>query len=270
MRFAISNISLPARNHYDEMRRLRDIGFQALEIAPSKIWEDTHRISFAQVEGFRKQVEEAGLAIVGLHSLFFDQPGLGLFRGGEIRKKTLSFLVHLSKLCSDVGGKTLVYGSPKARQRNDLSVQDADEEAVAFFSELCEAVEAHGTCFMIEALGKSETDYVNSVLHALQITTEVNRRELRCHIDAKSVTEAGEATAAVFGKAGPMLAHYHANDPGLGVLGYTGEVDHARLGHLLRRIGYRGYVSAEQRLLDFDDPYAAIRQSYALMERCYG
>ena len=56
---------------------------------------------------------------------------------------------------------------------------------------------------------------------------------------------------------------------GLGVLGSTGQVDHAALGAMLREIGYDGYVSVEQRLESGADPLADIARSAKHMKECY-
>ena len=73
------------------------MGFLGLEVAPSRVWKNTWQgLSPKSVERFRIEVENAGLSIVGLHSLFYDKPELGLFRDTETRRLTLDFMVHLS------------------------------------------------------------------------------------------------------------------------------------------------------------------------------
>ena len=107
---AISNIALPAYDHAAELGRLRDLGMEGLEVAPSRVWRDTwHGLTAADVSAYRHAVETAGLRVVGLHSLFFDQPDLGLFKAPEIRRQSLDFLEHLSAVCRDLGGRTLIY-----------------------------------------------------------------------------------------------------------------------------------------------------------------
>ena len=145
----------------------------------------------------------------------------------------------------------------------------ADLETVAFFSELAVAIENHNTSFVIEALGKNETDYIDSLKHALSITNKVNRKELMSHVDAKAVFDANEAKSDIFDKVKSTLKHCHANDPGLGILGETGKVDHALFSNLLKEIGYQGYVTAEQRMVNPDDLITPLKRSYMLMEKFY-
>lgn len=251
------------------MSALRDIGFHGVEVAVSRVWRESDKISFSQVEKYRRQVEGANLKVLGLHSLFFDQPDLGLFRESNVRRKTLDFLIHLSKICADLGGRTLVYGSPPARKRNELSVEEADRQTILFFQDLSLEIESHKTCFVLEALGEKETDYIHSARHALQISKAVNREELKCHLDAKAVIDAKEDRIEIFEEISPSLVHFHANDPGLGVLGDTSEVNHSLLGELLKKINYTGYVSIEQRMLDLDNPLDPIRKSYSILKESY-
>ena len=269
MKHAISNIALPPFHHERELNQLGELGFSGLEVAPSRVWENSARVKPAEVAQYRKRVEAAGLKVLGIHSLFFDQPDLGLFKGREVRERTLDFLTHLSQLCADLGGRTLVYGSPRARRRNGLPLEEADREAESFFEELCGRINGHGTCFVIEALGPTESDYIHSVRHALRITQKVRHPALQSHLDAKAVTEADEATSQVFREVAPTLAHFHVNDPGLGVPGETGKVDHQLLGRLLHEIDYQGYVSIEMRMVNPEEPMKPIRQGLALLKRCY-
>ena len=269
MKYGISNIALPQYDHRAELFKLREMGFEGLEVAPSRVWNDTLHVSFSDVQYYRRLVEKAGLTIIGLHSLFFDQPELGLFRGQEVTKKTLNFLVSLSKICSDLGGKILVFGSPEARKKDDLTLEKADKESISFFTDLAIAIESHETCFCIEPLRPDESDYIHTVMHALKLTQIVNRKTLKSQIDAKAISKANEANTSVFQNVRPTLVHFHANDPGLGVLGETGEVNHQLLGRLLNKIGYQGYVSIEQRMIDELDLLTPIKKSFEVLKECY-
>ena len=268
MNIAISNIALPS-NHINELYELREIGFQGLEVAPSKVWDNVRDVKPKQVNAYRKEVENAGLKVIGMHSLFYDQPNLGLFRGSRVRKDTINFLKHLSKICSDLGGKFLVFGSPQARKRNKLSIKSADSETISFFSELSDYIEKDNTCVVIEALGTTETDYIHSVLHALKIINTVNRNELQMHLDAKAVFDASEAKIEIFNKVRSKLQHVHINHPGLEMLRNNGKVDHKIFSSLLRDIGYNKFLSLEQKMVNLEYPMVPIKKSYKIIESNY-
>jgi len=268
MKFAVSNIALPAFNHGGELTQLAEMGIDAVEIAPSRIWHDTWKgLKPGEVSDYRRLIEEAGLCVVGLHSLFFDQPELGLFKEPQKRADSLDFLEHLSGVCRDLGGRTLIYGG--GRKRGDLPVDEARAEAVAFFGELTNRIEGHGTCFCFEPLGPKDSDFINSALESLDIVNELASPALAVQLDAKALIDNDEANIETFQAVQPVLVHFHANEPGLGILGFGGTVDHAALGAMLRDIGYTGYVSIEQRLIDETDPLAAVRQSARHLKECY-
>ena len=270
MRLATSNIALPAFAHIDALAHLPKMGFTGLEVAPSRVWRDTwHGLGRAAVDAYRKAVEAAGLTVIGLHSLFFDHPDLGMFRGAEIRRRTLDFLVHLSGLCRDLGGKTLIYGSRTARTRGALTPAEAHAEAVDFMGELCRRIDGHGTCFCFEPLEKEVADFINSAYESLAVVEDVNDPGVGVQLDAKALVANGEAGPETFAAVRHHLVHFHANEPGLGVLGASGTVDHAAFGGCLRDVGYDGYVSNEQ-IMVAGDPFRGLARSATVLKACYG
>lgn len=268
MKFAVSNIALTAYDHEEELDHLAGLGLAGLEVAPSRVWRDTWGgLGAARVEAYRRRVEAAGLTVTGLHSLFFDHPDLGLFRQPEVRARTLDFMEHLSAVCRDLGGRTLVYGG--GRKRGDVPLEDAVRETATFMGELSNRIEAHGTHFCFEPLGPNDTDFIHSAFESLEIVKAVDHPCLKVQLDAKALVANGEAAPETFSAVAGHLIHYHANEPDLGPLGTSGAVDHAALGQMLRDIGYDGYVSIEQRMIDAADPLAGVRQSADHLKECY-
>ena len=74
MKIAVSNIALPSYNHINELYDLREMGFRGLEVAPSKVWNKVNDVTPKQVSNYRKQVENSGLKVIGIHSLFLQIP----------------------------------------------------------------------------------------------------------------------------------------------------------------------------------------------------
>lgn len=269
MKLSASNIALPAYDHAHYFPQLEEMGLAGVEVAPSRVWRETwSALKSAEVSRYRKSVENAGLTVVGLHSLFFDHPELGLFRGPEVSRLTLGYLVHLSGVCRDLGGKTLIFGSPTARRRGNLSLIEAEAEVIDFFGTLCSQISHHGTCFCLEPLAAKESDFVNSARDAIRIANAVNDQAFQVQLDAKALTAAGEMNQEIFSQAGLKLVHYHANEPDFGVLG-SGAVDHEEIASLLHSVNYNGFVSLEQRMLDVNEPLNAICMSVAIMKEVY-
>lgn len=269
MRLAVSNIGLPPFEHGRHLDALAGLGLTGLEVAPSRVWRDTwHGLAAAQVETYRRRAESAGLSVVGLHSLFFDHPELGLFKSAEIRTRTLDFLTHLSALCRDLGGRTLVYGG--GRRRGDAGAVEAAAELRVFLADLLPRIEGHGTKLCFEPLGPRDSDFLNTAAECLAVVDEFHHPALGLQLDAKALVENDEAHAATFQAVQGRLDHFHANEPGLAMLGSSGTVDHAALGAHLRTIGYGGWVSIEQRMFDEALALEHVSQSAATLRSCYG
>lgn len=268
MKAAISNIALPAYDHAGLLPEVAAIGYMGIEVAPSRVWQDTwHGLKNADVAAYRKAVEDAGLGVVGLHSLVFDHPELQLFGDVESVTATLEFMAHLSGLCRDLGGRTLIWGG--GRRRGDVSAEDAFKRAVDFMGALCDRTSGDGTVFCFEPLGPKDSDFVNGLSEAIAITDSVGRANLRLQIDAKALVENGEVEQGVFDAARDQLVHVHANEPGLDVLGRSGTIDHARIGAMLANIDYAGYVSAEQRMLSETAYMDDVRESFETLKQHY-
>ena len=268
MKIAVSNIALTAFHHARELARLPALGIEGVEVAPSRVWRDTWRgLTNAAVARYRKAIDDAGLRVIGLHSLFFDQSRLGLFKAPMERAETMDFLEHLSKACRDLGGRTLIWGG--GRKCGSVPAAAARAEAIAFMGELARRVEGHGTCFCFEPLGPNDSDFINSARDSLAIVEAVASPVLKVQLDAKALVENQEATIDVFKAVRPMLVHFHANQPGLCPLANGGLVDHAAMGVMLRQIGYDGYVSIEQKMMNKTDPLADVEKSARLVKECY-
>jgi sugar phosphate isomerase/epimerase len=265
---AISNIALSAYDHADELPHIAALGYRGLEVAPSRVWHDTWKgLAASDVEAYRRLVEGAGLSILGLHSLVFDHPECQLFGDADARTATMEFMVHLSGVCRDLGGRTLIWGG--GRNRGAVARPDAVKIAVAFMQTLTERTADHGTCFCFEALGPSGSDFINSTDEALSIMRAVDHPGLRMHLDVKAMVENDDVHDEVVDRALPYLEHVHVNADGLGVLTADAGIDHARIGKMLAERGYRRYITAEQRMLDAADPLAAAAQSFSILDEYY-
>tara|TARA_R110000787_G_scaffold89306_1_gene189133 strand:- start:1843 stop:2517 length:675 start_codon:yes stop_codon:yes gene_type:complete len=220
------------------------------------------------VTNYRRHVEAAGLEVLGLHSLLFDQKDMGLFADANARAQVLDFMTHLSAVCRDLGGHTLIWGA--GRWRHGRSIAEAKAYAIDFFQDLDARVRNHGTCFCFEPLGPNDSDFLNSVIDAEKLVEALAVPSVGLHLDAKGIAENAEMTADIAALAKPYLKHVHVNEPGLGVLGNTGEIDHATFAAILNDIGYDGFISIEQRMVDPADALGPVRQSAAYLTSVYG
>lgn len=272
--FSMSTIALPPEDHGPVLHDLAGFGIAGLEVAPTRAWSDVgpDAPTAAAVERYRRHVEAASLRVVGLHSLFYgarETDGMSLLAEGERRAATLAYLDHLAAVCRDLGGRTLVFGSPPARRRGDLTADAARDRVVAFFGDLCARISGYGVCYCLEPLGPDETDFCNRLTESVAIARAVGHPALRCQVDAKALAANGEAALPSVREAGDLLVHCHANEPGLAPLAADGPVAHEALGSALRDIGYDGWVSLEMREPADGDLRGALARSSAVLKEAY-
>src|SRR5208283_2125884 len=147
MKIAASNLIFPAFKHIDLLPVLPELGIEGLEVAPAHTWLDPwDGVPSAEVRAYRKAAKAAGLKITGLHCLLSGRPDLGLFDLPGMGGRTINYVVQLSAICRDLGGKTLILG-PRWRRR--LTDRTAWLQGRAFLELLLERIETHGTvlCF---------------------------------------------------------------------------------------------------------------------------
>jgi D-psicose/D-tagatose/L-ribulose 3-epimerase len=237
VRLGISNLAWRREEDAELVSELGGLGVDALEVAPTKLWDEPLAVPAETLAAYRGEV---GLPIVALQALLFGHPELRLFDAS--RDATLAHLRGMCDVAAGLGAGVLVFGSPRNRQRGALAPDEACELAVAFFRELGAYAAERSVCVCVEPLpAELDTDFVNTAAEAAELVRAVDSPGIGLHLDSSSLHLNGEDPLEAIG---PGLRHFHASDVGYDVLGTTG-VDHARCAEALRRAGYEGVVSAE-------------------------
>ena len=78
MRYAICNETFEGWDHADVCRVVADAGYQGLEVAPFTLAPRLADFTSERRHTYRKQAEEHGLAVVGLHWLLARTEGMQL------------------------------------------------------------------------------------------------------------------------------------------------------------------------------------------------
>jgi sugar phosphate isomerase/epimerase len=153
-------------------------------------------------------------------------------------------------LCHDLGGEVMVFGSPGNRSMGGLRREKARSIALGLFRELGARAGRRGVYFCIEPLGRTETDFINTVAEAYSFLEEAGHPEgLGLHIDVKGLIDEGEADAPYITDMFRVAKHVHISEPGLRPVG-TGLYDHAVVAGKIRESGYGRFASIEMRRTD--------------------
>ncbi|MEA1952027.1 MAG: sugar phosphate isomerase/epimerase family protein [Planctomycetota bacterium] len=223
-----------------------ECGYTGIEIAPFTIANIVTDITAAQREEVRREVDKAGLTVVGLHWLLAKTEGFYLTSpDAEIRKKTADYFAALAQCCADVGGKVMVLGSPQ--QRNLLpgvTLEEATGYAAEVVESLVPVLEKMGVTLALEPLGPTEGDFLNTAAEGVALAERIGSPHVRLHLDVKAMSSEAMPAADVIRQNGDILAHFHANDPNLQGPGF-GDEDFVPIFEALGQIDYQGWVSVE-------------------------
>ncbi|MCE9607390.1 MAG: sugar phosphate isomerase/epimerase [Planctomycetia bacterium] len=246
MKFAICNETFQDMPFEQAFAFARDCGYTGIEIAPFTMALDARDISAAKRVEVRRQAEAAGLDVIGLHWLLAKTTGYYLTTHDEaVRRKTSDYLIELARLCRDLGGSLMVFGSPL--QRNVLPGVSM-EQALGFAAETIErampTLEEFDVTLAIEPLGPSDGNFLNTAAEGVRLCEMIGSSHCRLHLDCKAMSSEAIPIPDLVRKYRREMVHFHANDPNLRGPG-MGALDFVPIFEALAEIDYRGWVSVE-------------------------
>lgn len=270
MKFAICNETYQETPWPEVCRSIAAIGYDGVELAPFTFAPDVGEISAERRREIARVAADAGLEIVGLHWLLVSPPGLHVTTADEsVRARTIDYLRALADFCADVGGRVMIFGSPKQRW-----VEEGTEPAVAWgrardgFRACLPALAARDVTLCMEALPAPESNFIRTSDEAAEMVREIDHPNFRLMLDVKSMCAEARPPEQTIRRHGSLVVHFHANDanrrgPGMG------DTDFRPIAAALRDIGYQGYVSVE--VFDYQPNAETIaRESLRYLRETFG
>ena len=246
MKFAICNETFQDWPFDKAFAFARQCGYAGIEFAPFTIHKNAYEIAADRRREIRQQAEDAGLEVVGLHWLLAFTEGYYLTSPeADVRDRTTRYLGELARMCRDLGGKVLVLGSPK--QRNLLPGVTHDQ-ALEYAAEVLRGavptLRDCGVVLAVEPLGPQEGDFLLTAESGIRLVQMVDSPCCRLHLDVKAMSTESKPIPQIIRDNGPLLKHFHANDPNRRGPG-MGQVPLEPIFEALGEIDYRGWVSVE-------------------------
>jgi sugar phosphate isomerase/epimerase len=266
MKYAICNETFGDWPREKAFAFASDCGYTGVEIAPFTLGSEATAITPALREQVRYEAERAGLEVIGLHWLLAKTEGYHLTSSDEeVQKHTSGYLVALAKLCRDLGGQIMVFGSPPQRNREaGMPLELATDNAVAVLTAALPALEDLGVTLALEPLAPKETDFLTTAAETVALIERLDSTACRLHLDVKAMASETESAADLIRRYAAYLVHFHANDPNLQGPGF-GEEDFAPIFAAFRQIDYSGWVSVE--VFDYEPGIERlVRESVTYME----
>src|SRR4051812_4399458 len=117
MRYAICNETFEGWDHSRVCATAARLGYTGLEVAPFTLAPRVTDVSPDQRRTLRRQADDAGIPIIGLHWLLAKTEGFMVTApDAEVRRRTADYLGALAGCCRDLGGDLMVFGSPQQRR----------------------------------------------------------------------------------------------------------------------------------------------------------
>src|SRR5689334_19881455 len=163
MRLAISNIAWNKNEEKEIALLLKKYKVNAVEVAPTMIWKEPTKVLVKSIKKYRKFWNDHGIEIVSIQALLFGHPELKIFENADNRKKTLTYIKKMIRVCALLGVEDIVFGSPGNRDTGKLHIDQAMEIAQKFFYQVGEAAQKYGVYFCIEPVPQEYgTNFINN------------------------------------------------------------------------------------------------------------
>ena len=244
-----------------------EAGYTGIEIAPFTLARYASDVSPQRRGEMRRQIEAAGLEMVGLHWLLAKTEGIYLTSPEKsVRLRTADYLAELARLCADLGGTILVLGSPQQRNLlRGVTKPQGMQYAADVISMAVPTLEKCGVTLAVEPLGPSEGDFLLTAAEGRELIEMIGSPRARLHLDCKAMSSESLPIPEIIKANRDLLVHFHANDPNRQGPG-MGQLDFVPIFQALKEIGWRGWVSVE--VFDYSPGIERlVRESFENMRR---
>jgi sugar phosphate isomerase/epimerase len=269
MKFAICNEIFQGWNLEDTLAYAAKAGYDAVEIAPFTIAKRVTDIPAGERQKIRATAAQNGIGISGIHWVLAQTEGLHLAHPDTaVRAETSAYLRELVDFCADLGGRIVVFGSPKQRNIPDgVTPREALEWATGAFREPVRRAENRGVTICFEPLAATETNFINTAAEAIQFVQQFSSPHFKIILDVKAMCAEPKPIPQIIRDSWPHFAYFHANDKNLKGPGF-GQVDFKPIAAALKESGYDGFVSVE--VFNYDEgPEVIATKSLEYLKRTF-
>ncbi len=268
MKLAFSNVAWAADEDHEVLGLLRAHQVQGIEVAPTRLWPGWDGATPEAATAFASAMQTAGFQTPSVQSLLFGRPDLQVFGAAQQQSDLIAHLARVARLAAAMQAKVLVFGSPKNRDRGDLTPAQAMQHAIHFFRQVGQVCADAGVTLAIEANPSYyNCNFVTCWQEAEELVRACNHPGIGLHLDTACTLLAGDDPVAAVPQVADILVHVHVSEPDLGPFD-SPRTDHAAVGDALRAVNYVGWCSVEMRRTG--TAWASIQEAAQLAHRCYG
>lgn len=240
MKLAISNIAWVVDQDEQMYRVMKEIGYEGLEIAPTRIFPQNPYENLEAASKWQQELEKQyGFQVPSMQSIWFGREEK-IFGSEQEREVLSAYTKKAIDFASAIGCKNLVFGCPRNRAVPDGM---SKELAIPFFKKLSVYAEQKGTKIGMEANPPIyNTNYVNDTKSALELMEQIEVSGFGLNLDVGTMICNHEAVEILEGHANG-ISHVHISEPGLKPIEKRSL--HNELAAFLKENKYAGFVSIE-------------------------
>lgn len=264
MKLAISNIAWTEEQDAKMYHKMRNLGYEGLEIAPTRIFPQNPYDNLEQAAKWQQELaDEYGLCVPSIQSIWFGRQEK-IFGSEQERELLLSYTKKAIDFAAAIGCKNLVFGCPRNRA---VPEGISEKKAIPFFKELGAYAAVKGTAVGMEANPPIyNTNYINDTKSALELVKQVEEKGFGLNLDVGTMICNQESVEVLEGKAAE-ISHVHISEPGLKPI--EKRSFHKELAAFLKENSYSGFVSIEMGKQDVFEE-AAIEEIMYYVKEIFG
>lgn len=241
MKLSISNIAWSAEHDTEMYQYLHDIGYQGIEIAPTRIFPVNPYDKLSEAKDWATVLKEKyKLEIPSMQSIWYGHQEK-IFGSKEERKVLVEYTKKAILFAETIGCKNLVFGNPKNRDTDD--VVSNYSIAIEFFREIGDYAVDHNTTIAIEANPTIyNTRFINTTEQAVEMVDKCGSKGIMVNVDLGTILYNNE-DINYLKQIPEYINHVHISEPSLKRIEKRGL--HQQLFSIMGEIGYQRYISIE-------------------------
>ncbi|MEG0176105.1 sugar phosphate isomerase/epimerase family protein [Anaerorhabdus sp.] len=238
MKLSISNIAWDATHDLEMFEFLHEVGFNGLEIAPTRIFLENPYDHLVEAKTFAEMLNEKyNLTIPSMQSIWFGKTEK-VFGSEQERQFLIDYTKKAILFAEAIKCKNLVFGNPK--NRNIETNGNVEEIAVSFFKEISDYAALHNTTIGLEPNPSIyNTNFINTTKEAFEFCRKVNSSGLKVNVDLGTMLFE-ESNVELLNENTELINHIHISEP------YLKPIVHRELHkELLKLDNYHNFISIE-------------------------
>lgn len=216
IKLSISNIAWAQENDTEMYQFLKDVGFQGLEIAPTRVFPENPYDKLPQAKEWADNLKkEFGLVVPSMQSIWYGHQEK-IFGTKEERHILIDYTKKAIDFAETIGCKNLVFGNPKNRDTDDIAGNYST--AIDFFHEIGEYALEHNTIIAIEPNPTIyNTRFLNYTEQAVEMAYKCDSEGVKVNVDLGTIIY-NEEDICYLKKIPEYINHVHISEPGLNLI----------------------------------------------------